>query len=127
MPGGTKHWNGDELRKLGRKVVNTEVLLGTNTNVGFVVVPFDGVVEKIYSVIDGATTTANEVLSFAVTGGTTMGDVTIATSSSAGDVDSLTPVANVAVVAGDTIDVTTDGGNATTTTISTITVVIREV
>jgi hypothetical protein len=145
MPGGKKYWSNvpfdaseavaaaDATAKVlvatgaEDKIVNTEILLGTNTNVGFVVVPVAGEVVAIYSAVDGVLTTANEVLSFAVTGGTTMGDITIAYSgSAAGDVDTLAPSANNAVVAGDTIDVTTDGGNATTTTIATITVLIRD-
>jgi hypothetical protein len=107
-------------------IVTTEITLGTNTNKGFVVCPVAGTVTAIYTVIDDVLTTADETLSFAVTGGTSMGDIVIAyTSSAAGDVDTLAPSANNVVAAGDTIDVTTDGGNATTTTIAKVTVLIK--
>ena len=109
-----KYWRRSEFAKRQKQTVNCQITLATGTNTGFVVVPFGGTIEKIYSVINGVLTTGDETLSFAVTGGTTMGDIVITQSgSAAGDVDSLVPTANNTVVAGDTIDVTTDGANGT--------------
>lgn len=108
------------------KIVNGEITLSSASNVGFVVVPVAGKVKGIYSVIDGVLTTGDETLSFAVSGGTSMGSIVITQSgSAAGDVDSLTPSANNTVVAGDTIDITTDGANGTATKAK-ITVLIRD-
>jgi hypothetical protein len=107
------------------KALVTEITLGTNTNTGFVVAPIAGTVTAIYSVINGVMTTADETLSFAVSGGTTMGDIVIdQASAAAGIVDTLAPSANNVVAAGDTIDVTTDGANGTTSTVAKITVLV---
>lgn len=120
---GIKYWRKQEFEKREDQSLTCEITLGTATNVGFVVVPFSGTIEAIYSVIDDVLTTADETLSFAVSGGTTMGDIVITQDgSAAGDVDSLIPTANNTVVAGDTIDVTTDGANETATTVSRITI-----
>jgi hypothetical protein len=144
MPGGKKYWSNvpfdaseavaaaDATAKVAAqaggedKMVTTEITLATNTNTGFVVVPVAGEVVAIYSVINGTMTTGDETLSFAVSGGTTMGDIVIDQSSAAaGVVDTLAPSANNAVTAGQTIDVTTDGANGTATTAK-ITVLIRD-
>ena len=104
---GVRYWKPSQS-------LNCSITLATGTNVGFAVVPFSGKVKAIYSVTNGVLTTGDETLSFAVTGGTTMGDIVITQSgSAAGDVDSLAPTSNNTVVAGSTIDVTTDGANGT--------------
>ena len=117
---GVRYWKPSQS-------LNGQITLATGTNTGFIVVPFTGKVKAIYTTTSAALTTADEVLSFAVSGGTSMGDITITQSgSAAGDVDSLAVTANNAVVAGDTIDVTTDGGN-TTAAIAYITVLFDDV
>jgi hypothetical protein len=81
----------------------------------WVVAPFAGVIETIYSVIDGAITSADcgittELAGVAVTGG----GLTITQSgSAAGDVDSATPSALNVVAAGDAIEIISDGLSAT--------------
>lgn len=102
---GVRYWKPSQS-------LNGDMILGTNTNVGFIVVPFSGKVRAIYSALLTATSADDdEAVSFAVSGGTTMGAITIAGGSAAGVVDSLAVTGNNAVVAGDTIDITTDGGN----------------
>ncbi len=117
------YWRKQEFEKREGQSLNATITLATGTNTGFVVAPFTGTIDAIYSVINGVLTTGDETLSFAVTGGTTMGDIVVTQSGSAkGDVDSLVPTANNTVVAGDTIDITTDGANGTAT-IATVTIV----
>ena len=97
--------------------------LGTAGQV-YVVCPFSGNVTKVYSVINGALTTADEVLTVKNNAGTSMGTITITQSgSAAGDVDSLTPSSNNAVTAGQVIEIETDGGNGSAT-ICTLTILI---
>jgi hypothetical protein len=78
--------------------------------------PYAGTVDKVMSVIDGAITGGDAVLSASIntvlmTGGT----ITIANATSAaGDVDSCAPTAANVVAAGDTISVATDGGSTNT-------------
>ena len=104
---GVKYWKPSQS-------LNGQITLATDSNTGFIAVPFSGKVRAIYTTISAALTTGDETLSFAVTGGTSMGDVVITQSgSAAGDVDTLAVTGNNAVVAGDTIDITTDGANGT--------------
>ena len=79
----------------------------------WVVAPYAGTIEKIYTVIDGAITNANAAISFEIaTVAVTDGGITIATASSAaGDVDSATPSALNVVTAGQAIEIITDGGS----------------
>lgn len=79
----------------------------------WVVSPYAGTIEKIYTVINSPITLADATLSFEI-GGTpvTSGGITIAfTGSAAGDIDSSTPSANNAVTAGQAIELITDGGS----------------
>lgn len=73
--------------------------------------PYAGTIEKIYSIIDGALGTADATLSFEIAGTPiTSGDITITqASSAAGDVDSSTPSAANTVSAGQAIELITDG------------------
>ncbi len=92
----------------------------------WVVAPFDGLIETIYSVIDGAITGADCGLTAEI-GGTlvTNSAITITQSgSAAGDVDSSTPSAANTVTAGQAIEVISDG-LSTTNVDATITLVIR--
>ena len=79
----------------------------------WLVVPFAGDIQKIWSVIDGAITGADCVFTFEI-GGTlvTNGTITIANSgSAAGDVDSATPSAANTLTAGQPIEIISDGGS----------------
>ena len=79
-------------------------------------VPVAGDITKIYCVIDASFTGGNQTLACKINGtGITNGTITVTQSgSAAGDVDSATPTANNAVVAGDYIQVTS-GAEATST------------
>ena len=92
----------------------------------WVVAPFAGVIESIYSVIDGAITTTNCGLTAEIGGVlVTSSGITIAFSgSAAGDVDSSTPSALNVVTAGQAIEIISDGLSDTNTD-ATITLVIR--
>lgn len=92
----------------------------------WVVAPFAGVIEKIYSVIDGAITVADCGLTVEIGGVLVTGSgITIAyTGSAAGDVDVATPTALNVVAAGDAIEIITDG-LSTTNVKATITLLIR--
>lgn len=80
----------------------------------YVVCPHAGAIVKIWSVIDGAVSTADVTITAAI-GGTpvTNGVVTIATAASgAGDVDSATPTAANVVTAGQAVSLTVTGGGS---------------
>jgi hypothetical protein len=80
----------------------------------FVVAPHAGSITKIWSVIDGAVSTADVTITPEI-GGTpvTGGALTIATAgSAAGDVDSATPSAANAVTAGQAIELVVAGGGS---------------
>lgn len=79
----------------------------------WIVVPVAGKITKIYSVIDGAITIANAILSFEIAAvAITSGNITIAfTGSAAGDVDSSTPSALNVLTAGQALEIITDGGS----------------
>lgn len=74
---------------------------------------------KVTSVIGGAITVANSIITITKKGGFTTGTLTIAfTGSAKGDIDSLIPVSNNTYVADDWIEIATDGGSTTTATIT---------
>ena len=83
----------------------------------YMVCPLAGILTKIWSVIDGALATADNVLTFeiatvAVTGGT----ITITQAgSAAGDVDSCTPSAARTLTAGQALEIISNGGTSSTT------------
>jgi hypothetical protein len=82
----------------------------------FVVTPIAGDINKIYSTINNAITSANCGLTFEI-GGTavTNGAITIAHSgSAAGTVDSSTPSGQKTLTAGQAIEIITDGASSTT-------------
>ena len=80
----------------------------------WVVSPYTGNVKTVYTVINNAITGADAVLTVQDKAGNSMGTITITQASSAeGDVDSLSPSANQDVVAGDGIEIITDGGSTT--------------
>lgn len=78
-------------------------------------VPSDGRLEAVYSVLHGAISGSDATLTVKQTGSAaaTLGTITVANSgSAAGDADSLT--LDTAVVAGDLIEVETDGASTGT-------------
>jgi len=82
----------------------------------FIVSPYAGTITKIYSVIDGAIATADASLTFEIAGTpVTGGTITVAiTGSAAGSVDSATPSAANSVIAGQAIEIITDGASTNT-------------
>lgn len=112
--------------EVNQYAITTRIADISTASSAWVVAPHAGNVVKIYSVIDGAITAADAVLTpkiatVAITGGA----ITIATASSAaGDVDSSTPSAANAVTAGQAIEIATDGGS-TGTVSAVITLVIE--
>jgi hypothetical protein len=82
----------------------------------WVVAPHAGTIAKVYTVINGAISVADAVITLEIGGTLVTGStVTIATASSAaGDVDSSTPSAANTVTAGQAIEVITDGGSTGT-------------
>lgn len=102
---------GDELNQYA---LTLDIADGSAEAVYYLVCPHAGNIAKIYSVIDGAVSTADITITAAI-GATpvTNGVVTIATAASAaGDVDSATPTAARAVTAGQAINLTVTGGGA---------------
>jgi len=88
-------------------------LVGANTEVKRVVSPIAGAITKIYSVIDGALTTGDAILTAKIgTTAITNGAITVAQSgSTAGDVDSATPTAANTLAAGNVLSITVGGAN----------------
>jgi len=79
----------------------------------WIVCPFAGDIQKIWSVLDGAITGANCGFTFEI-GGTAVTDAAITitqSGSAAGDVDSSTPTAAKTLTAGQPIEITSDGGS----------------
>ena len=83
----------------------------------YLVCPLAGVISKIYSVIESALATADNVLTFEIAGvAVTNGTVTITQAgSAAGDVDSATPTAARTLTAGQALEIISDGGTSSTT------------
>lgn len=116
----------DTYDSLSKKVYLTVTMADVSTASSvWVVSPVAGKFTKLYSVINGAITVADAVITTEI-GGTlvTNGGLTIATSgSAAGTVDSGTPTAANTLTAGQALEIITDGGS-TTTSIATFTVEI---
>jgi hypothetical protein len=76
------------------------------------VCPYAGVISKVWSVIDGALTGANAVITFEIANvAVTNGTITITQAgSAAGDVDSCTPTAARTLSAGQALEIICDGG-----------------
>ena len=81
----------------------------------WVICPLAGLIQKIWSVIDGAITVANCGFTFEIAGvAVTNGAITITQAgSAAGDVDSSTPTAARTLTAGQPIELISDGGSTT--------------
>ena len=107
--------------------VLVESITDVSTSGSFwVVSPYSGTIEAIYTVIKGTIATANAGLTFEIGGvAVTGGGITIAYSgSAAGDVDSSTPTAARIVTAGQPIEIITDGAS-TNSIRTTVTIVMR--
>jgi len=105
--------------QVGNKVYLTAEIADISTAGSYwIVVPVKGNITKIYSVIDGAITGADAVLSFEIAGTPiTGGNITIANvGSAAGVVDSSTPSAANAITAGAALELITDGASTNTVT-----------
>lgn len=73
-----------------------------------------GTVAKVVTVLEGAIATADATLTVKNAAGTSMGTITVTQSgSAAGDVDTLSPVANNTVAANTAITIETDGASTT--------------
>lgn len=83
----------------------------------YIVCPLAGVISKIYSVIEGALATADNLISFEIANvAVTNGTITITqTGSAAGDVDSSTPSAARTLTAGQALEIISNGGTSSTT------------
>lgn len=112
--GGTvETGNGSNLKKT---FINVELADVSTASSCYVVAPAGGTISKIYSVINGAISGANSIITSNINGvAITNGSITVAFSgSAAGHIDSATPTALNTVVAGDLITLTTDGGSTGT-------------
>lgn len=90
----------------------------------YIPVPDDGHIIKVITALNGAIGTADVDLTVKTSQGTA-GVITIATASSAaGDVDTLEPTTNNAVVEGETIEIETDGASSNTVSVD-IVIIIR--
>lgn len=79
----------------------------------YIVFPYAGTVRKVYSVINQALTTADETI-ILKNGADSLGTITITQSgSAAGDVDSLTPLANNVFTEGEAMLIEIGGENGT--------------
>lgn len=91
------------------------------------VMPFAGVITKVYTVINAALATADATVTTAIGGvAVTNGVVTITQSgSAAGDIDVATPTAARTVAAGNLVTLTVGGGSTATATLNAVLVVQR--
>ncbi len=100
--------------ELNQYTLTLDIADGSAEGVYYVVCPHAGTISKIWTVIDGAVSTADITITAAIGAtGVTNGVVTIATAASgAGDVDSATPTAANTVTAGQAVNFTVTGGGA---------------
>jgi len=105
---------GADAAELSRYMVSLDIADGSAEAVYYAVCPHAGDIKKIWTVTDGAVSTADITVTAAI-GVTpvTNGVVTIATAASAaGDVDSATPTAANTVTAGQAVNFTVTGGGS---------------
>lgn len=117
-----------DLKKMPNQYAITARITDVSTAGSYwVVAPFAGDIDAIYTVLHGTIATADAVLSFEL-GGTavTGGGITIAYSgSAAGDVDSATPTAANSVTAGQAIEIITNGASTNTVPVDVTFVISR--
>lgn len=100
--------------EINEQVLTLDIADGSAEGTYHIVCPHAGTISKIWTVIDGAVSTADITVTAAI-GATpvTNGVVTIATSgSAAGDIDSATPTAANTVTAGQAVNFTVTGGGS---------------
>lgn len=104
-------------RRLNRFYLTDRIADVSTAGQIYITTPVKARIVGVYSVLNGTIATANSTLTVKTAAGT-VGTLTLtASGSAAGDVDSLTSsLSNVAVAAGATIEIETDG--ASTNTIS---------
>lgn len=101
----------------GSWLPRTHTLFATKDNVSnagssYVPIPYAGTIAKVVSVLTGAITTADAVITVRNSAGVSMGTITIAQSgSAAGDVDTLTPASNNTVTADSYIRLESNGAS----------------
>lgn len=100
--------------ELNESVLSFDIADGSAEAVYYLVSPHAGTISKIWTVTDGAVSTADITITAAIgVTAVTGGVVTIATAASgAGDVDSATPSAANVVTAGQAINFTVTGGGS---------------
>lgn len=100
--------------ELNQYTITLDIADGSAEAVYYLVCPHAGDIAKIYTVIDGAVSTADITVTAAIGAvAVTNGVVTIATAgSAAGDVDVATPTAANTVTAGQAVNFTVTGGGA---------------
>jgi len=105
---------GASAAELNEYSLTLDIADGSAEGVYYLVCPHAGTIKKIYSVIDGAVSTADITITAAIAATpVTNGVVTIATAASgAGDVDVASPTAANVVTAGQAINLTVTGGGA---------------
>jgi hypothetical protein len=101
------------IKNTNKIYLNYELVDISTAKSDWLVVPVAGKITKIWSVIDGAITVADAILSFEIaTVAVTNGNITVAfTGSAAGDVDSSTPTALNVLAAGQALEIITNGGS----------------
>lgn len=79
----------------------------------YLVMPYAGTIDKVYTVIDAAVATADKTLTLSIGGVAVTGGVVTITSaaSAAGDIDSCTPSAANTVTAGQALKIAATGGS----------------
>ena len=101
----------------GSWLPRTHTLFTTKENVSnagssYVPIPYAGTIAKVVSVLPGAITTADALITLKNDAGVSMGTLTIAHSgSAAGDVDTLVPVSNNTVTADTFITLESNGAS----------------
>jgi hypothetical protein len=92
----------------------------------YIVAPFACTVNTIYTILHSAITVADATLIARNHSGGSMGSITVAYSgSAAGDIDTLSPVANNTLAAGEKMSIETDGASTTAARLSITVVVTR--
>lgn len=85
----------------------------------YIVFPFAVTITKVSTVLHGAITGADSILTVRNHSGGSMGTITVANSgSAAGDIDSLTPVSNNTIAANNKMSIETDGASTGTQKLS---------
>lgn len=120
LGGSVNTANGQSLKKVYLTAQIEDISTPSQT---YVVSPVSGTITKIYSVLNGAITTANAILTPKINGtAITNASITIAHAGSiAGEIDFSIPTALNTVETGQAIEIETDGGsNGSVKTIITI-------